>query len=89
MSRLAEVKTDKGDQAPIQEQFVIEKNVPVPPGRRTGSRIPFARMEIGDSVFLPGDPKKFNSVSVAAAKKYGFKFTQRRVGGGVRIWRVA
>ncbi|WP_168220229.1 hypothetical protein [Azospirillum thermophilum] len=51
---------------------------------------PFGDMEIGDSFLAAGVPSAnaFGGRVVAATYRTGFKFTMRRVEGGVRVWRV-
>lgn len=65
----------------------IDKDVPIP-ARRNGA-IPFANMQSGDSVFVPGEVMK-NPASSAKqwAAKHGGEFIVRRVEGGYRVWRV-
>lgn len=71
----------------------IESGVPIPPrthGRKT--RWPFLmEMKVGDSVLIT-DPAMMNhqlAVRLSALKRAtGRRFTQRRVDGGVRVWRI-
>lgn len=80
--------------------FQIETDVPVPPkSARRGSteKYPFAKMEIGQSFFVPGEVK-MNSTIASAQKRTGHKFEafpdQDGTGEdgkpckGVRVWRV-
>lgn len=73
--------------------FEIEKNLPLPerqrgtPGRN--AKYPFAKLEVGDSFFIPGI--KVQSASRNAnyhSMRLGRKFVCRTVDGGVRIWRI-
>ncbi len=71
----------------------IEKGVPLPPkasGLRKGySKHPFAGMEVGDSVFYAGKkPSHIGGLYQKVTQSKGFKFTQRQVEGGIRVWRV-
>jgi hypothetical protein len=76
--------------------YQIEKGIEVPAKKIfVGKSVyPFATMEVGDSFFVPqvdGKPKTDGSLRSSArqaAKKFGFKFTVRRVDGGFRCWRV-
>ena len=70
--------------------YEIEKGIERPeiarPDRVT--KYPWSMLEIGDSFFVPN--KKPGRVGAAVrAKKFGFKFSERTVDGGVRIWRIA
>jgi hypothetical protein len=68
----------------------IEKNVPMPILRRS---YPWADMEINDSVFFDDEPKGTQSKPAIGANVWGgrnnAKFSARKEGNGVRIWRVA
>ena len=73
----------------------IEKGVPLPkrsrgPGRPRSGKYPFQQMEVGDSFLISNVAS--NSVACISgrwAKRTGFKFSQRKVEGGYRVWRVA
>ena len=67
----------------------IDKGVPIPPPRMQRRRHgwPITAMEIGDSVFMPG--QKSRGSPGYWRKMTGFTFTARKVDGGVRFWRVA
>lgn len=76
-------------------EFKIEKGVPLPKPRQNIKALPLSKMEVGDSIFLPGK-KSTNGANGSLShwsRKLGAKFTQRKatVDGvdGVRIWRVA
>lgn len=74
--------------------MIIEKNIPGPIGGRNGRiKYPFREMEIGDSVFFPDEPKGSQSKPAMAARinatHWGWRFSSRKEGTGVRIWRVA
>lgn len=53
---------------------------------------PFGDMEVGDSIFFPDEPKGSRSNPCASARihgaRHGKKFSGRREGDGVRVWRV-
>ena len=72
-------------------EFKIEKGVPMPDNRNYGAtRYPFRQMEVGDSLFVPGQTTAtFSGVPGGWARRAGFKFACRTVEGGVRVWRVA
>ena len=71
----------------MSSEFKIEKAVPVPPKKGGGRapKYPYRDLEVGDSFFVPGI--KTTGAS-DAGKRLGLKFTQRRVDGGMRVWRV-
>jgi hypothetical protein len=68
-------------------------------------KYPFAEMKVGDSVFFADEPKGTQSNPSVASRMYsahsrkkfssrkkpdgGSKFTSRKEGTGVRIWRIA
>lgn len=71
--------------------FKIDKHMPIPEQIGSGARAkyPFAKMEVGDSFFVPS--MRSNALSNAAqwhTKKTGKKFTCANVEGGVRCWRI-
>lgn len=71
--------------------FVIEKNVPMPGHSSTG--MPrwgiLGKMEIGDSFVLPfdGNPNLRATVMRAGYSK-GIKLSMRTIPEGFRVWRV-
>lgn len=76
-----------------QEEFKIEKGVPVPKSGGQGiGKYPFNKMEVGDSVFFSGSKYSIGAVRTASlnwARYNGKKVMSRKEGDGVRIWRVA
>lgn len=78
----------------------IESGIPLPPyntKRERKSKYPFARMNVGDSFFVPTTNETFDNIRhavYAAACHYakrngGGRYKTRAVPGGLRIWRVA
>ncbi len=66
----------------------IEKGIPLPPTRHDGSRI-WREMEVGDSVLLKGKEQVgCHGRWQYLQKKFGWKFTTRKVAGGTRVWRI-
>ena len=75
-------------------EFKIEKGVPVSKpqtGVKKGTtKYPFPEMEVGDSFFVNHSLERMCN----AANKWKhatnstFKFTTRKVAGGVRVWRI-
>jgi len=80
-------------------KYVIETNIPMPIARRdqkgTGLKGCLLKMNVGDSVFLPGKTMHYASGAIGNAKKQirldggDANYSARTVEGGVRIWRVA
>lgn len=74
------------DGKPYPEPIKIEHNVPIPPRKGISLVADAARsMKIGDSIVMPYSRKP---VAGNMEKVTGFKFTQRREGGNLRIWRI-
>jgi hypothetical protein len=74
-------------------EFKIEKSISIPPtgvGGRVG-KYPWAEMEVGDSLFIPGKTaySMGSTPSGWAARHPPYKFLCRTVDGGVRVWRIA
>jgi hypothetical protein len=68
----------------------IEKNVPRPILRKSYA---WGEMVVDDSVFFDNEPKGTQSKQAIGAGVWGgrngAKFSARKEGNGVRIWRVA
>lgn len=83
--------------------MLIEKNVPLPPVKRTGNNQKTSKwgkiaslLQVGDSILVPVKGTVTPEVSVAVrnrmahhGKKLGHKYATRKVDGGIRIWRTA
>jgi len=68
--------------------IAIESNVPLPEEKKRNS-YPYKQMDVGDSFFIGG--AKINIVcnnNYRIGKHTGMKFTARREGDGVRVWRT-
>ena len=68
--------------------IAIESNVPLPRERKRNV-YPYKQMDIGDSFFI--DDIAINIVCnniYRVGKHTGMKFTARREGNGVRVWRT-
>lgn len=81
----------------METNFKIEKGIPVPNRKSNTSFVwPFNIMEVEDSVFISLDSysRSKHSMVANAARNMGkrktpiWKYTTRRVIGGVRVWRV-
>ena len=78
--------------------FMIEEDVPMPKrqGGRTGSKYPFAALDVGQSFMVPDTQDKEVNVGTLRSALGAFKkrnpdsgkFSVRSVDGGVRVWRV-
>lgn len=67
----------------------VEKGIPAPAPREV-VEYPYADMEVGDSFHVEGGTlNKMCYQNRKAGNKLGWKFTVRKVEGGVRVWRVA
>ena len=73
-------------------QFKIEKGIPIPDSRHVaGFSAMLRKLKPGDSILrtgiICGGQVTGNIGKVS--KQTGFKFTTRKVEGGVRVWRVS
>lgn len=76
--------------------YPIEHGVPIPPVTVGGCRInpdtirPWDALEIGDSFLVPNTTpnREASSMHMAEKRRPDKKFTMRRVGNDVRIWRI-
>lgn len=82
--------------------YEIEKNIPIPTDRHRGGRgkpiYPFAKMEVGDSFFVPlpegAVPNKFRTRIYLGARRHkevhnpDFQITVKAYPGGFRCWRL-
>ena len=60
-----------------------------PPIAREVYAYPYAQMEVGDSFSVPvGAYRKVLNANTRASKRLGWKFSARREGEFVRIWRI-
>ena len=69
--------------------LVVEDNIPVPEDREIVGW-PHKQLAVGQSFFVAG--KSLSNVCNANQryqKKLGWRFTARKVEGGVRVWRTA
>lgn len=74
----------------IRKEYEIttDVSIPVPNGLKKYPEI--SRMNVGDSIHVPGVKTSSNVISACRrhAKRTDKKFTSRREGTGLRIWRV-
>lgn len=77
--------TDRSEQV-----FKIEKNIEISSRGRGVSKYPFAQMDVGDSFSAPHTAAmKIRSAAFSFGKRSGFRFSTRKDGDQVRIWRIA
>lgn len=70
----------------MPQPSILEKGIPIPAPR---AKHRWADMEVSDSLFFPeGKVATVKSMVRSAAKRHGFKFTLRKLKGGVRVWRI-
>lgn len=74
--------------------FIVEKNIKMPSAKKKKKRAekyPWARMEVGDSFFVPNKSTGAMSAAAVLAKKRHptKKFSVRTMTDGVRVWRTA
>lgn len=74
--------------------YDIDDSIPLP--KRKGNsagrppKYPFAKMDVGQSVFFDGESYS-SKVCIAAhayGRRHGKRFSTRSVDGGLRVWRV-
>ena len=80
------------------KEYKIDTNIPMPSIRNdrkgAGLKSCLMKMNVGDSVFLPGKTAHYASGAIGNAKKQirldggDANYSARTVEGGVRIWRV-
>ena len=76
--------------------YKIDKDIPIPITKRRGrpTKYPFAKMDVGDSVFFPGERIKGNAymaaINYASGRDVRFKSRTVIEDGveGIRVWRV-
>lgn len=65
----------------------VEKNIGMPGASRgRGLKYPWHSMEVGDSFLITNGSIRLNPPPSLLAK--GWKFSARKVEGGIRVWRV-
>ena len=66
----------------------IDRSIPVP-SVRVQRKYPHEDMGVGDSFFLVGiSMQVVLNANWRAGKRLGWRFTARREGEGIRVWRV-
>lgn len=70
--------------------YKIEKGIEIPKSAQWRHREwPFYQMDVGDSVlFAAEEAKRAGNAATAYSRAAGRKFCQRKVDGGMRIWRI-
>lgn len=67
--------------------YKIDKDIPIPI-RQSLKLWPFKLMEIGDSFWVEGIPRKLQQLLVKQQRRDGRKYRTKAEGIGLRIWRV-
>ena len=66
----------------------IEKDVPLTTKIRRYT-YPYKDMDVGDSFFVAdGKLPTINNANYRASKALGWKFSARKIDGGIRVWRT-
>jgi len=71
--------------------FEIEKGMEIPSRKGGGgrpSKYPWLDMEIGDSFFVPAETMPPCGKIIPPGRVQPRRFSQRKVTGGIRVWRV-
>lgn len=67
----------------------VDKGIPAPQPREV-VEYPYEQMDVGDSFFVEGGTlNRMCYRNRRAGEKLGWRFTVRKVEGGVRVWRVS
>lgn len=70
----------------------IESGIPIPPMRsgRTKTKLPFADMQVGDSVLVPVEDgrRMIEAAGTFKRRHDGWDYTTRMTSKGLRIWRT-
>jgi len=67
----------------------IEKGIPIPKDvRGRKSKYPIEKLEVGDSFHVESITRQSLFSSCRKYVNMGWKFTTRKTGNGIRIWRV-
>lgn len=72
--------------------FVIEDGIEIPKiegrGMQKKAKYPFGKMLVGQSFLVVHQWKSARSSADAYGRRNGIKFSTRREGDGLRIWRI-
>lgn len=78
---------------PVKTTYKIDKGVPIPRLEKVQfkpNKYPFPDMEVGDSFFVPLEVVGAARVASGSySRNHSTKFTSRKEGQGLRIWRTA
>jgi len=77
-------------QSPDKPVFKIEKGIPIGMTRIGRPLYPFKEMKVGDSFLVerPEDVILVRSAAYTSAARLGMKFSCRKAGDGMRVWRI-
>jgi hypothetical protein len=69
--------------------ITIEHGIKPRPYGYQDPKYPFREMAVGDSFFYH-NPRQIRVAAAMFAKRHpGYKFTTRKVDGGIRVWRIS
>jgi hypothetical protein len=68
--------------------YEIEKGIPIPRSSEYEAKYPFSKMEVGDSFSVEERRESVASAARSYGCRVGKKFSIRKEGNGMRIWRV-
>lgn len=69
----------------------IDSDIPVPSEAANKGRTsvyPFGNMKVGDSFFTETEKERLRPAATQYARRNGVKFTTRKEGAGIRVWRI-
>ena len=66
----------------------IDKGVPLPKKRIPNGSYPFKEMAIGDSFMVTDGLASARVLAIHYGRRHGVKFTSRKEGDGLRVWRI-
>jgi len=77
------------------KEIKVDKDIPIPPSRGGPGILNLKGMKVGDSFFIADNGQRAlqanagnRARSWCAFKGMKWKFTTRKVEGGVRVWRI-
>ena len=69
--------------------LAVDKGTPLPEEKKRNV-YPYKQMDVGDSFFAPdAQITVMCNLQYRMSKRTGMKFTARKEGNGVRVWRIA
>lgn len=89
-AKVVDVKTRAPVESYVRKEYEIESEVAIPLPNELKKYPEIARMKVNDSILVSGEKTSKNVMKacIRHANRHGKKFTSRRVGSGLRIWRI-